>query len=705
MLLFITIAPLLGAAVNGFFGKKLPRMVSGIIGCAGPIVSFVLGVLLFLKVREAPAAQEVLWNWFSAGNLSVTIGWRADELATVMVLIVTGVGSLIHIYSIEYMKDDEGFARFFAYLNLFMFSMLTLVLGANLVMMFLGWEGVGLCSYLLIGFWWQEGKYADAGKKAFITNRIGDFGFVLGIFFLFAQYGTVDFVDLWTSIRSAPGAMHLLWIPALLLFLGACGKSAQIPLYVWLPDAMAGPTPVSALIHAATMVTAGVYMIGRMHFVYDALPGPVRQVIVLVGAATALLAAVIAIAQTDIKKVLAYSTVSQLGFMFCGMATTHFQTGIFHVTTHAFFKALLFLGAGAVIYAMHHEQDIRKMGGLRKELPLLATVFLIGSLALAGFPLLSGFYSKDAILAAVHEESVFPVFGLAWVMLLATAGITAFYSTRLYCIVFLGERSASPDHLEGSHGDDDAHAHGGIKKPGILMMAPLVILAVLSAFGGAVLQKPVEEFLGRTWNPSAIEMARWAHDVEAGGEPAEKAASWLARHPKESMELLERLHPNPVKRSAGVREALSLIYGAAHREERAHEINIAASVAVFFIGFVIAYFLYLGKRDWADRMVGTPLHTLVYNKFYVDEFYQWTVVAGVRMGAAVLWFVVDRMLIDTLLVNGAGWIAYKAGTGVGRLHRGVIAVGAALTAVGAAMILRYDLVLKAWHWLTHGLHR
>ncbi len=693
---WITFAPLLGAIVNGFFGRKLPRMVSGIIGCAGPIASFVLGVMLLLRVHGEGSFTETATRWFAAGTFSVDIAWRTDELAAVMVLIVAGVGSLIHIYSIEYMKDDEGFARFFAYLNLFMFSMLTLVLGANLVMMFLGWEGVGLCSYLLIGFWWQEGKNADAGKKAFITNRIGDFGFVLGIFFLFAQYGTVDFADLWTAISAHPAAIHLLWIPALLLFLGACGKSAQIPLYVWLPDAMAGPTPVSALIHAATMVTAGVYMMGRMHFVYGALPADVLQVVVLVGAATALLAAVIAIAQTDIKKILAYSTVSQLGFMFCGMATTHFQTGIFHVTTHAFFKALLFLGAGAVIYAMHHEQDIRKMGGLRRELPLLATVFLIGSLALAGFPLLSGFFSKDAILAAVHEQSVFPVFGLAWVMLLATAGITAFYSTRLYCVVFLGERAApSADHVVGAHGEDAAHAHGGIQKPGILMMAPLVILAVLSAFGGAVLQKPVEEFLGRGWNPAPATMERWVKEAEAGDA---KAALHLSRHPKEAMERLEKAHPEPAKRSGHVKDALTMVYGAAHREERAHEINIAASVAVFFIGFVVAYFLYLGKRDWADKMVGTPLHTLVYNKFYVDEIYQWTVVAGVRMGAAVLWFVVDRMIIDTLLVNGAGWIAYKAGTGVGRLHRGAIAAGVGLTAVGAAAILRYDLVLKAWHW-------
>jgi NADH-quinone oxidoreductase subunit L len=329
--------------------------------------------------------------------------------------------------------------------------------------------------------------------------------------------------------------------------------------------------------------------------------------------------------------------------MFCGMATTHFETGIFHVMTHAFFKALLFLGAGAVIHALHGEQDIRKMGGLRKELPVLAAVFIIGSLALSGFPGLAGFFSKDAILAAVYERAIYPVFGIAWVMLLLTALLTAFYSTRLFCIVFLGEKQATDD-VAGAHGHDDAQAapHGGIHKPGLLMMVPLVILALLS-IGGGYFKKDVAGFLEKTYGAAASE----AHE------------------------------------SAG------------------HALNQNLSVAVFVIGFVAAYFLYLIRREWAAKLVGNPLHTILYNKFYVDEIYHWTIVAPLRMGAAMLWFVVDRLLIDTVLVNGAGWVAYKAGNGMGRMHRGAIAAGAALTALGAALILRFDLVIKAWHWLGH----
>jgi NADH-quinone oxidoreductase subunit L len=612
----------------------------------------------------------------------VQFGFVADPLAGVMLLVVTGVGTLIHVYSIGYMKDDAGFARFFSYLNLFMFAMLTLVLGDNLVLMFLGWEGVGLCSYLLIGFWWEEGKNADAGKKAFITNRIGDFGFILGALFLFMQFGTVEFSGLQAGVMQLktlkPEQMALLSVPALLLMLGACGKSAQIPLYVWLPDAMAGPTPVSALIHAATMVTAGVYMIGRMHFVYAALPMDSMRWIVLIGAATALLAGVIAVAQTDIKKVLAYSTVSQLGFMFAGMATANFETGLFHVVTHAFFKALLFLGAGAVIVALHHEQDIRKMGGLWKDLKPLAVVFIIGSLALAGCPGLAGFYSKDAILASVYEKADFPEFGVAWLMLAATALLTAFYSTRLFIVVFLAPKREAPDAVAAAHGDDDAHAapeagHGhGVQKPGMLLMAPLFILAFLSVFGGVFLKAPVSHFLEGTWAPAKGAAGHLEWSIHHDHEVAEKAMA--GEFGERAKQVAENSH-------------------------HAHALNQTLSSFLFLIGFAAAMLIYLRWPEVPAKFVGGKLHQLVYNKFYVDELYQWTVVAGVKMGAAVLWFVVDRLVIDSLVINGAGWVTMKLGSGVARLHRGLIAAGAALTVVGAAIVLRFDLVLWVWHKL------
>ena len=379
LLWLIPVLPLIGFLINGML--RLPKKAAGIIGCAGPIASFGLSLAAFAEVHHHGAIGHKFFNWISAGDLVVPFGLSVDALSAVMLLVVTGVGSLIHIYSISYMHEDEGFSRFFAYLNLFMFSMLILVLGDSILLMFVGWEGVGLCSYLLIGFWYKELKNADAGKKAFITNRIGDFGFLLGIFCLWQMFGTLDFQGM------SKGQVDDRWATwaAAFLFIGACGKSAQIPLYVWLPDAMAGPTPVSALIHAATMVTAGVYMVARMNFVYIHAPA-VMGLMVLIGASTALLGGLIAVAQNDIKKVLAYSTVSQLGFMFAGVATEQFTTGLFHVVTHAFFKALLFLGAGAVIHALHGEQDIRKMGGLGKKLPGLAAVFVAGALALAGFP-------------------------------------------------------------------------------------------------------------------------------------------------------------------------------------------------------------------------------------------------------------------------------------------------------------------------------
>src|SRR5262245_28190805 len=401
MLAAIPLLPLAGFLANGIWGRRFPRVVSAAIGVAGPALAFVLSAAVLKAYLDSETPLNAsFWTWMAVGGFKIDVAFTVDALPAVMLLVVTGVGTLIHLYSVEYMKKDDGFARYFAYLNLFMFSMLVLVLADNLLVMFVGWEGVGLCSYLLIGFWFHDLKNADAGRKAFVVNRIGDFGFLLGILYLLAIFGTVSFPQL-AGRAVAPGMEPLLLAPALLLFLGACGKSAQIPLHVWLPDAMAGPTPVSALIHAATMVTAGVYMIARLSPIYARVPF-VTDLIAVVAAGTALMAAVTACAQTDIKKILAWSTISQLGFMFVGMATAQFQTGLFHVVTHAFFKALLFLGAGAVIHALHGEQDIRKMGGLWRDLKLIFIVVLIGAFALSGFPFSSGFFSKDAILTAAY---------------------------------------------------------------------------------------------------------------------------------------------------------------------------------------------------------------------------------------------------------------------------------------------------------------
>ncbi len=404
MLLLIPLLPLAGFLVNAFFGRRLPKSVSGGLACLAMIASFGVSALSVSAMRSAPsgALEQTVFTWMSSGMLHVPFTLRLDHLAAVMILVVTGIGSLIHIYSTGYMHEetDAEYARYFSYLNLFASFMLVLVLGANFPVMFVGWEGVGLCSYLLIGFWFRKQSAADAGKKAFVVNRIGDFGFILGMLLIFAAFGTLDFQEVAAKAdaRAAEhGVMGVMTFATLLLFLGATGKSAQIPLFVWLPDAMEGPTPVSALIHAATMVTAGVYMIGRNAVLFSHAPTTL-VVVAGIGAATALIAGTIGLVQNDIKRVLAYSTVSQLGYMFLAMGVGAYGAGIFHLYTHAFFKALLFLGSGAVIHALAGEQDLRNMGGLRKYLPITYWTFLIGALAIAGFPLLSGFFSKDEIL-------------------------------------------------------------------------------------------------------------------------------------------------------------------------------------------------------------------------------------------------------------------------------------------------------------------
>jgi NADH-quinone oxidoreductase subunit L len=624
LLRWIPLLPLLGALAHGVTLGLLRREMSraGVIAisCGAPIAAFAVACLAFSRLLGLPGGHRALvddvFTWIGAGRVSADLSFSFDALTAVMCLVVTGVGSLIHVYSIGYMSDDHrddgGFARFFAYLNLFLCAMLLLVLGDNLLVMFLGWEGVGLCSYLLIGFWYGDRWNAYCGMKAFVVNRIGDFGFLLGIFLLVASLGeaaTLNFAELANALPAIaertvavpawlPGGAEwkLTTVIGLAFFLGACGKSAQIPLYTWLPDAMAGPTPVSALIHAATMVTAGVYMVCRLSFLYESAPGAAAT-IAWTGGITAVFAALIAVAQTDIKKVLAYSTVSQLGYMFVAAGCGGYGAAIFHVGTHAFFKALLFLGSGAVILAMHHEQDTDKMGGLRRWLPVTHAVFAVGVLAIAGFPPFSGFFSKDEILLTAYASHV-PGHQALWALGLATAAITAFYMWRLHFRTFFGECRADP------------HAQQHIHEPGWTVLGPLVVLAVFS-FGAGFFGLP--QIYG----------------------------DWLGI--PESNALASLLH--------------GVLPHAAHAVDHATEIHLALlAIGAATAGTLVAAWMYVWSPDVpvAIRSGAAALHRLVANKFYVDELYDALFVRPlVGISDRLLFRVVDAGLIDGALVNGA----------------------------------------------------
>lgn len=468
LLWLIPVLPLLGFLINGLGRNTLSKGVVGVIGSGVVLASFILSVCFFMELSSSAEKQFTvnLFDWISVGNLHIPLSFLYDPLSAMMLLIITGIGFLIHVYSSAYMHEDAGFAKFFAYLNLFIFFMLILVLGSNYIVMFIGWEGVGLCSYLLIGFWFTNSSYASAAKKAFVMNRIGDLGFLLGVFLMFQFFGSLEFAKVFPQAANMLPGNETITVIAILLFIGACGKSAQLPLFTWLPDAMAGPTPVSALIHAATMVTAGIYMIARSSVVFDLAP-VAQNIIAIIGAATALIAALIALTQTDIKKVLAYSTVSQLGYMFLGLGVGAYTGSFFHVLTHAFFKALLFLGAGAVIHSLHHEQDMRHMGGLKSKLKTTFANMMVGTIAIAGIPPFSGFFSKDEILAHTYQYS--PVL---WGVGVLTAFLTAFYMFRMMFLTFYGK-------FRGSHHTEE-HIHESPKA----MTFPLVILAMLAAVGG-----------------------------------------------------------------------------------------------------------------------------------------------------------------------------------------------------------------------------
>ena len=637
-LLLVALLPLLGAVLNGFFGKKLNNSSVRFIACSTTGLSFLLALTAFWTLLNTPHESVLNLNfnyfhWIQAGGFNANFGFMFDPLSAVMVLVVTGVGFLIHIYSAGYMAHEEGFYRFFAYLNLFMFSMLTLVLANNFLLMFVGWEGVGLCSYLLIGFWYLKKSACDAGKKAFIVNRIGDFGFILGIFLTFWTFKSVDFHQVFAQSpqqsHEALGEVGILSTICILLFIGAMGKSAQVPLYVWLPDAMEGPTPVSALIHAATMVTAGVYMVARCNALF-ALAPTAMELVAVVGALTAIFAASIGLVQTDIKKVLAYSTVSQLGYMFLGCGVGAFGAGIFHLMTHAFFKALLFLGAGSVIHAMGGEQDIRKMGGLKDKIRTTWWTMLVGTVAIAGFPPLAGFFSKDEILWRTFSSG----HRLLWMVGAVSAGMTSFYMFRMLILTFYGKPRMS---AEVEH-----HVH---ESPGS-MTGPLQILAIGSIVAGWLgIPRVMGHYLGEV--PHVLE--RFMEPVFAPSLGEE------VLHGSEAME-----------------------WGMT---------GVALGIAV--VGFLLARAFYVENPELPERLMTRfrGLYITLLNKYWVDEIYDALIVNPIHwISTNLMWNFVDVKVIDGT-VNGAGEFVRGSGSLLRKLQSGYIRSYAGWILLGAVFLV------------------
>jgi NADH-quinone oxidoreductase subunit L len=632
----IPLLPLLGSAANGLFGGKWPNKIVNYVAVGSTGVAF-LCALEAVREFSQLSPQQIPWvkqyfTWLAAGNFRAGFDLQIDQLTVVMLLVVTGVGWLIHIYSTGYMEHEGGYYRFFSYLNLFMFFMLILVLAANYALLFVGWEGVGLCSYLLVGFYFLRKSAADAGKKAFIVNRIGDFGFMLGMFLLFKTFGTLDFVPLFAKAAPMPadlmGQYGTLTIACLLLFVGATGKSAQLPLYVWLPDAMEGPTPVSALIHAATMVTAGVYVVARSHVLFMRSPSAML-IVAIVGCATALFASTIALVQTDIKKVLAYSTVSQLGYMFLACGVGAFSAGIFHLMTHAFFKALLFLAAGSVIHAMGGDQDMFHMGGLSKKIKWTYITMLTATLAISGFPPLAGFFSKDSILLNAYrsENGGYILYGVG----LFTALLTSFYMFRLIFVTFFGKERYDEHHV---------HVHESPKS----MLVPLMILAVLSIIGGWL---AAPAFWG-----SPDYFAKFLEPVFAQGTPAES--------------------------------------GAAEAAARALEIPLAlVAVVTAAGGLLVAFWLYLKKPNKPTELAKSfkGAYTTLLNKYYIDELYAAAVVRPLLwFSTKVLWQTVDVQLIDGA-VNGVAHGALEVGDKTRQAQSGNTRSYAVWVVIGALVIM------------------
>ncbi len=616
----IPLLPLVGAAANGIFGGRWPKNVISAVALSSTTLAF-LAALEAVREFLSLSPNQIPWiktyfTWISAGGFRADFALQVDQLTVIMLLVVTGVGWLIHIYSTGYMHDDPGYRRFFSYLNLFMFFMLVLILAANYLLMFVGWEGVGLCSYLLIGFFFLKQSATNAGNKAFWVNRIGDFGFLLGVLLIFRTFGTLDFAAVLpraAAMTADPaGQIGTLTAIALLLFVGAAGKSAQLPLYVWLPDAMEGPTPVSALIHAATMVTAGVYMVVRSHAIF--LNAPVAmQVVGVIGCVTALFAATIGLVQTDIKKVLAYSTVSQLGYMFLACGVGAFGAGIFHLMTHAFFKGLLFLAAGSVIHAMGGEQDMRKMGGLRKKIPVTFWTMFMATLAIAGAPGFSGFFSKDEILNEAQRVS--PVL---WGLGVLTAGLTSFYMFRLLFLTFFGTERYDEHHV---------HVHESPKS----MTVPLIILAILSVCGGWMAAPQLMGGVNHFQNFLAPVVATAAEPVTAAAESSGSGG-----------EILQAL--------------------------------VGAPVIAGLLGFLLAWWLYIKSPEIPKKLAASLSgpYKLLSGKYFIDELYLAVIVRPlVWISDKVLWHVVDERAIDGT-VNGVAFVSRETGDRLRRANTGNI---------------------------------
>ena len=680
MLLLIPLLPFLGFVVNAFFGRRLPKSVSGGLACLAIIGSFLVSAAsVWALIQDAghPWHEETYYRWLASGDLQVPLQFRLDRLSSLMILVITGIGSLIHIYSTAYMHDerDSEYARYFSYLNLFAAFMLVLVLGSTFPVMFVGWEGVGLCSYLLIGFWYRKKSAGDAGKKAFVVNRIGDFGFILGMLLIFSEFGSLDFqiVAAGAAARPVEHSMGVLTIATLLLFLGATGKSAQIPLYTWLPDAMEGPTPVSALIHAATMVTAGVYMIGRNAVLFGHAPITL-SVVAGIGVATALMAGTIGLVQNDIKRVLAYSTVSQLGYMFLAMGVGAYAAGIFHLYTHAFFKALLFLGSGAVIHALAGEQDIRNMGGLRKALPITYWTFLIGAIAIAGIPPLAGFFSKDEILwktfAGGHR--------IMWVIGLITSFLTATYMFRLVFLTFHGERRAPSPATSAGHGHAADHAHGHAADHGQHLhdAPPAMALALIVLAAGSVLAGLV-----------GIPHALGGHNrIEAFLEPSFEAHAVAPINEFQVVEPGRPAAPDPA--AAGHQQTET------HADANTELMLMALSSGIAVAGIGIAAYFWLRSRKSAASVARrvTPVYTLLLNKYYVDEIYDALIVQPIKhMSTLVLWRGADAGLIDGS-VNGLGRAVRGSSMTLRRLQSGSIRAYAGSLFLGVVLILGWYLL-------------
>ena len=624
----IPLFPLIGFLINGLGRNFWSKTLVSWIGSVAILASFALslGIFLELNASDVKSFTVPLFDWIQVGALRIPFSFLVDPLSSIMLLIVTGIGFLIHVYSAGYMHNDGGFAKFFAYLNLFIFFMLLLVLGSNYVVLFIGWEGVGLCSYLLIGFWFTNANYASAAKKAFVMNRIGDLGFLLAVFFIYSTFGSVEFANVFPQAALLPSGSTILVVITLLLFVGATGKSAQLPLFTWLPDAMAGPTPVSALIHAATMVTAGIYMIARSNILFTLAP-LTMNIVAIVGLSTAIVAALIAITQNDIKKVLAYSTVSQLGYMFLGLGVGAYTGAFFHVITHAFFKALLFLGAGSVIHAMHHEQDMRNMGGLKSKLPITFFTMLMGTIAISGLPPFSGFFSKDEILAHVYEHNP-----TLWVIGVIGAMLTAFYMFRMLFLTFWGSFRGTKE--------QEKHLHESPKS----MTIPLVVLAILSVFGGLI---GVPEVLG--------------------------GSHWLAQF----------LSPVLVYTKAVSGEAVPLDHATEY-------LLMGISVGAALLAIGIAYVTYVSRKvlPISDAENRSFLSKLSYHKFYIDEVYEALITRPLDAISTFFYKVVDKLGIDGL-VNGAGTTAKEASKTLRLIQTGNVGFYIFMMVAGIVALLIY----------------